>query len=89
METPSPEEDDKKISKPDFLSGRYNNSFAFPTLKDRVPIIICKVIDLLHRHRRQLEPEHDQNTLKNCIEKMVSFRVTNLTKFLLSLYQIY
>ena len=59
-------------AKPPFLSGRYTNSFAFPTLKDRVPTIICKVIDLLHRQRRYIEPEHDQNSLKACIEKMVS-----------------
>ena len=57
--------------KPKFLSGRYKDSFAYPTLKDRVPTIICKVIDLLHRQRRVLE--QDQNTLKNCIEKMESF----------------
>jgi len=81
METPSPEENEKRISKPDFLSGRYKDSFAYPTLKDRVPIIICKVIDLLHRHRRQLEPEQDQNSLKACIEKMVSVMFIKRTIF--------
>jgi hypothetical protein len=60
------------MSKPPFLSGKYKDSFAFPTLKDRVPIIICKVIDLLHRQRRHLEPDQDQSQLKACIEKMVS-----------------
>ena len=60
-------------AKPPFLSGRYTNSFAFPTLKDRVPTIVCKVIDLLHRQRRFIEQDHEQNSLKGCIEKMVSF----------------
>ncbi len=32
---------DIQLPKP--LSGSDTNSFAFPTLKDRVPVIICKV----------------------------------------------
>ena len=32
---------DLQLPKP--LSGSDRNSFAFPTLKDRVPVIICKV----------------------------------------------
>jgi len=36
-----------KMSKPHPLSGKFQNSFAYPTLKDRVPIIVCKVIDLV------------------------------------------
>ena len=30
------------------------NSFAYPTMKDRVPVIICKVVDLLYRDRASL-----------------------------------
>ena len=32
----------QELPKP--LSGSDRNSFAYPTLKDRVPVIICKVI---------------------------------------------
>jgi len=72
MESSNPVEAKSALKPPPpYLSGRYKDSFAYPTLKDRVPTIICKVIDLLHRQRRVLE--QDQNTLKNCIEKMVSF----------------
>ena len=61
-------EDDKKI--PEALSASKRESFAFPTIKDRVPIIICKVIDLLHRQRLQLALK-DNNALKNVLELMV------------------
>jgi hypothetical protein len=54
------------------LTGSNRDSFAFPTLKDRVPVIICKVIDLLHRRRFTLEPTEDLNAIKPVIEDMVS-----------------
>lgn len=35
------------------LSPSNKNSFAYPTMKDRVPVIICKVVDLLYRNRSE------------------------------------
>ena len=52
------------------LSARNRSSFAYPTLKDRVPVIICKIIDTLYRNRNKRIPEHQQQ-LKDCIEGMV------------------
>jgi len=43
------------------LSAKYKDTFAYPTIKDRCPVILCKVIDHLHRERnnigRELGPE--------------------------------
>ena len=33
------------------LSGQYTSTFAYPTIKDRCPVILCKIIDHLHRQR--------------------------------------
>jgi len=55
------------------LSASDRNSFAYPTLKDRVPIILCKVIDLLHRQRLPLGIK-DTKALKDVIEKMAKLR---------------
>ena len=62
---------DIEVSPPP-LTGSNRDSFAFPTLKDRVPVIICKVIDLLHRRRFNLEPPEDLNAFKPVIEDMVN-----------------
>ena len=48
------------------------SSFAYPTMKDRVPVIICKIIDLLYRDRVNLKACPDQ--LKNIIEHMSKLR---------------
>ena len=55
---------------PEALTPANKDSFAYPTIKDRVPIIICKVIDLLHRQRLQLALK-DNNALKQVLELMV------------------
>ena len=39
------------------LSAKYTDTFAYPTIKDRCPVILCKVIDLLHRERNSLVRE--------------------------------
>lgn len=43
------------------LSAKYKETFAYQTIKDRCPVILCKVIDHLHRERinigRELGPE--------------------------------
>ena len=33
------------------LSAKYKETFAYPTIKDRCPVILCKIIDHLHRQR--------------------------------------
>jgi len=55
------------------LTAGDRESFAYPTIKDRVPIIICKVIDLLHRQRLQLALK-DNNALKQVLELMSKLR---------------
>ena len=63
---------DEGTGVPAALTAGDRDSFAYPTIKDRVPIIICKVIDLLHRQRLQLALK-DNNALKQVLELMVSF----------------
>ena len=36
------------------LSAKYKDTFAYPTIKDRCPVILCKVIDHLHRERNNI-----------------------------------
>ena len=63
--------EEKEAGTPAALSAKNTDSFAYPTMKDRVPIILCKVIDLLHRERLPLGIK-DTKALKAVIEKMVS-----------------
>ena len=55
------------------LSARDRSSFAYPTLKDRVPVIICKIIDTLYRNRGQRH-KSQQEEIKLCIEGMSKLR---------------
>ncbi len=55
------------------LTASDQNSFAFPTMKDRVPVIICKVVDLLYRDRINLNLSHPDE-LKEAIEEMSRLR---------------
>ena len=70
----------KKMSSEDFvplaLSARDRSSFAYPTLKDRVPVIVCKIIDSLYRNRSS-RPKLEQEEIKLCIEGMVSYPTQN------------
>jgi len=45
----------KKISIPPPLSARDKSSFAYKTISDRLPVIIVKTIDFLHRQRKDLQ----------------------------------
>lgn len=56
------------------LSAKNRSSFAFPTLKERVPVIICKVIDLLHRGRRSHDLQNDLESVKQVVEAMAKLR---------------
>jgi len=65
--------EEKEVGTPAALSAKNTDSFAYPTMKDRVPIILCKVIDLLHRERLPLGIK-DTKALKAVIEKMSKLR---------------
>lgn len=60
------------------LSPSNKNSFAYPTMKDRVPVIICKVVDLLYRDRTTLNMKQPDD-LKAVIEDMSRLRYELLT----------
>uniref|UniRef100_A0A8C5J136 Sugar phosphate phosphatase n=1 Tax=Junco hyemalis TaxID=40217 RepID=A0A8C5J136_JUNHY len=42
------------------LSGRFKGSYAYFTIKDRLPQILTKVIDTLHRHKNEFFEEHGE-----------------------------
>ena len=63
--------EEKSVPAP--LTAQDQNSFAFPTMKDRVPVIICKVIDLLYRDRINLNLKNPDE-LKDVIEEMSRLR---------------
>jgi len=48
-------------------------SFAYPTLKDRVPVILCKVIDLLYRGRVG-KSERERDDIKAAVDRMAQLR---------------
>ncbi|KAH9519624.1 Protein-glutamate O-methyltransferase [Bulinus truncatus] len=45
---------DPSISLPPPLSAKNINSFAYPTMKDRIPVIISKIVDNLTRNRDKI-----------------------------------
>ncbi|XP_035394835.1 coiled-coil domain-containing protein 170-like isoform X2 [Cygnus atratus] len=42
------------------LSGRFKGSFAYFTIKDRLPQILTRTIDTLHRHKNEFFEEHGE-----------------------------
>jgi len=46
------------------LSAKYKHTFAYPTIKDRCPVILCKVIDHLHRERNNIGRELGQEAME-------------------------
>ena len=67
-----------ETGQPGPLTPKDKDSFAYPTMKDRVPVIICKVVDLLYRDRVSLKLK-DSNQLKNIIDEMSRLRYEMLT----------
>lgn len=65
-------------SLPSPLTPSDKNSFAYPTMKDRVPVIICKVVDLLYRDRIHLNLSNPDE-LKDTLEEMSRLRYELLT----------
>ena len=59
------------------LSAKYKETFAYPTIKDRCPVILCKIIDHLHRQRlnigRDLGPEAAEGLYK-VVEELSKLR---------------
>ncbi|XP_035728780.1 damage-control phosphatase ARMT1-like isoform X1 [Vespa mandarinia] len=54
------------------LSGIYMRSFAYVTLKDRLPIILTKIIDNFSRNKEQIAEKFGQNATEE-IKQMVGF----------------
>lgn len=59
------------------LSAKYKDTFAYPTIKDRCPIILCKVIDHLFRDRVHIGQTYGveaQEGLKAIIDDLSKLR---------------
>ena len=68
------------------LSAKYKDTFAYPTIKDRCPVILCKVIDHLHRQRnnmtRELGGEASEGLYKVVEVSRVQIKINNFLSFL-------
>ncbi|KAH0622385.1 hypothetical protein JD844_024648 [Phrynosoma platyrhinos] len=51
-------------SLPVSLAGKYKGSFAYNTITDRLPLILTKVIDTLHRHKNEFFEEFGEKGLE-------------------------
>ncbi|CAL1533213.1 unnamed protein product [Lymnaea stagnalis] len=40
------------------LSAKNKNSFAYPTMKDRIPVILSKIVDYMNRNREKIAEDH-------------------------------
>jgi len=59
------------------LSAKYPSTFAYATIKDRCPVILCKVIDHLHRERNNLGRELGEEAregVKKVVEQLSRLR---------------
>ncbi|KAI4498728.1 hypothetical protein M0802_006195 [Mischocyttarus mexicanus] len=54
------------------LSGTYMRSFAYVTLKDRLPIILTKIIDNFSRNKEQIELKYGQEAIQE-VKQIVGF----------------
>ncbi|XP_071963417.1 damage-control phosphatase ARMT1-like [Antedon mediterranea] len=50
------------------LSAQYVGTFAYKTVKDRLPIILTKVIDTVYQHRIAATEQHGKEGGSDCIE---------------------
>ncbi|KAK6182679.1 hypothetical protein SNE40_010306 [Patella caerulea] len=46
---------------PASLSAKFQDSFAYLTIKDRMPVILTKVVDFVHRKKNNLGPEFGED----------------------------
>jgi len=59
------------------LSAKYTSTFAYPTIKDRSPTILCKVIDHLYRERQNIKRDRGTEAaegLKKVVESLSKLR---------------
>ncbi|VDP20658.1 unnamed protein product [Soboliphyme baturini] len=72
-----------KVVKPPPLSGKFEGSFAYITLRDRLPKILTKVIDVTHRKRQEValisEKSNGMEVVKNVIGLLSDLRSRLLT----------
>ncbi|CAK9826417.1 Damage-control phosphatase ARMT1 [Anthophora retusa] len=67
------------------LSGIYKRSFAYITIKDRLPVILTKIIDTLSRNKENIAEKYGENATEEIkqvtgfISKLKSEIVTNKT----------
>lgn len=65
------------------LSGKYKRSFAYETIKDRLPVILTKIIDTLSRDKQEIIQKYGDKTAEEIkqiigfISKMKNEMVTN------------
>lgn len=63
--------------RPEPLSGKDEGSFAYLTIRDRLPVILTKVIDLVHRQASALSESNQQEKIedsKGVIAKLSKLR---------------
>ncbi|CAF1444116.1 unnamed protein product [Adineta ricciae] len=59
------------------LSAKDEKSFAYETIKDRLPLIVTKIVDFLARHRSSIAKQYGEvgeNECKSCIGAMDKLR---------------
>lgn len=71
-----------EVSVPPSLSGAFEGSFAYKTIRDRMPAILVRVIDDLHKLQRQQLLQNGQdgaNSLKDAIGQLSKLRYEMMT----------
>ncbi|XP_064412061.1 damage-control phosphatase ARMT1 isoform X2 [Latimeria chalumnae] len=60
------------MAAPESLSAKYTGSFAYLTIRDRLPEILSKVVDTVHRHKNKFFQEHGQEGVE-AEKRVISF----------------
>ncbi|XP_067680353.1 damage-control phosphatase ARMT1-like [Haliotis asinina] len=59
---------------PDNLSAKYKDSFAYLTIKDRLPVILTKVVDTVYRMKNKMKDEDTSDELKDITGRISKMR---------------